>query len=400
MAILNGLFQTKQDIETQSNVDKVYKEEGISYRQWGYIRAGETKGSTSGLEVSLHIIIREIKLKMGKDDDLQNNHRLKIQQDMAILNQNIITKQDESEKKKEALSYEENKIGDYKNELVNIKAHPETIIDEPGSKLSFYIGLVIILFLTVYLFVFYSSASYSAFFKQFEITDVGVANSIFDANALTKAWQDGFTELVLILTIPFVFLGLGFLIHKFQETKKVINYFKAFAFIGITFLFDVILAYGITQKIYNIEKGGSFAEMPDFSPSIAIHNIDFWTIIFSGFIVYIIWGFVFDFIMEAYIKLDKVNLTINRIQDKIAKSKTECKQLKSEIQEINVEIDKYKAEIEEKKLELEKTVFKPETLKLEINNFYSGWIQFLSGLNVDPTPHKQIVDQIILSLNN
>ena len=40
-------------------------------------------------------------------------------------------------------------------------------------------------------------------------------------------------------------------------------------------------------------------------------------IIFSGFVVYIIWGFVFNFVMSEYYNLDKVRVAIEELEKKI-----------------------------------------------------------------------------------
>ena len=46
--------------------------------------------------------------------------------------------------------------------------------------------------------------------------------------------------------------------------------------------------------------------MPEYTISMAFQSVNFWMIIFAGFIVYLIWGFVFDFIMESHSKMDKI----------------------------------------------------------------------------------------------
>ena len=61
------------------------------------------------------------------------------------------------------------------------------------------------------------------------MSNIGVANSIFDPKAITTAADPvtgGITELILIISMPFIFIGLGFLIHKFQAFQQC-NYFLA-----------------------------------------------------------------------------------------------------------------------------------------------------------------------------
>ena len=124
----------------------------------------------------------------------------------------------------EKLTHEENKIEKITKEIDEIKENPKIISGDSFAKTSFWIGLMIIVILTIYLFVFYSSAAYSAFFKDFTPDDTKITQAIFDSQAIGKALADGITELIFILAIPAVFLGLGFLIHKFSEEKGFAKY--------------------------------------------------------------------------------------------------------------------------------------------------------------------------------
>lgn len=72
--------------------------------------------------------------------------------------------------------------------------------------------------------------------------------NVLDSKAFEKAWQDGSLEGAFVTFIPFVFLGLGYLIHMFGEVKSRENYFKIGLLFTITFIFDAILAYQIEEK--------------------------------------------------------------------------------------------------------------------------------------------------------
>jgi uncharacterized membrane protein len=127
--------------------------------------------------------------------------------------------------------------------------------------------------------------------------------SVLDAQAFNKAWDEGPLEGAFVTLIPFVFLGLGYLIHMFGENKNWLNYVKMFLLFVVTFVFDAILAYEIESKIYELNK--TF-DSPPFDLSIAFTKNQFWGIIFAGFVVYIIWGLVFDFIMKEHKEKDKI----------------------------------------------------------------------------------------------
>ena len=140
-----------------------------------------------------------------------------------------------------------------KNDIIGVKVNPERygIPSPKNPKVKFYIGLGLLLPITLYLFVFYISASYSVFFKEFN--DDTLSSAIFDPQALTKAFQDGILEAILILTIPFVFMGLGYIIHhckKFRVLEVKLNYWIIYNH----FLFDGLLAYVIEKKIYDFNQ--------------------------------------------------------------------------------------------------------------------------------------------------
>lgn len=210
------------------------------------------------------------------------------------------------EKKEQELN---DTIDQIKNEIIEVKRNPDKygIEDGKGLKAQFYIGLFLLLPITLYLLVFYISASYSAFFKEFDSDSLTAA--IFDADALTNSFKASWLEGVLVTTIPFVFMGLGYVIHMVQKGKEkgFKNIFRIIALFTVTFLFDGLLAYIIEKKIYEFNKT---PESPPYNLNIALGEAEFWMIIFAGFVVYIIWGLVFDFVMKEFENIDKIRAFI------------------------------------------------------------------------------------------
>lgn len=207
------------------------------------------------------------------------------------------------EKKEQEIEQEIEKIN---YEIVDVKVNPKRYIDEvKATTAQFYVGIVLLLPITLYLLVFYISASYSAFFKQF--SDDSLTAAIFDADALTNSFKASWLEGVLVITIPFVFMGLGYVIHMVQKGKGTKNIFRIAALFAITFLFDGLLAYIIEKKIYDFNKTTDSAP---YNLSIALQQAEFWMIIFAGFVVYIIWGLVFDFVMKEHENKDKIRVFI------------------------------------------------------------------------------------------
>jgi hypothetical protein len=204
-------------------------------------------------------------------------------------------------------------IDQIKSDIIEVKRNPDKygIEDGKGLKAQFYIGLFLLLPITLYLLVFYISASYSAFFKEFANDSLTAA--IFDANALTNSFKASWLEGVLVITIPFVFMGLGYVIHMFQKEKGIKNIIRMIGLFITTFLFDALLAYQIEKKIYEFNKTTDSAP---YNLNIALGEAEFWMIIFAGFVVYIIWGLVFDFVMKEFENIDKIRAFIRGKKEK------------------------------------------------------------------------------------
>ena len=253
---------------------------------------------------------------------------------------------------------------------------------DKSPKAQFYIGLILLTFITVYLLVFYVSASYSAFFKDFESDSLTAA--IFDANAFKKALSDGWLEAVFVGTIPFVFMGMGYLIHMFQKAKSKLSYFKLGLIIILTFIFDVILAYLIEKKIFDFER----VLGEKFSPSIAVESVNFWGIIFAGFVVYIIWGLVFDFIMKEHENIDKIKSFINRKKEEITDLNFRRNTLISSIEDIKHEITSISGNISELQSKIDGFIFPIKEYLHYHYQYKEGWYQSINAELALPKKEK------------
>jgi len=276
-------------------------------------------------------------------------------------------------------------IDDLKFEMVDVKQNPEKygIEDvDKRPKAQFYIGLLILLPITIYLLVFYISASYSAFFKDFETGSLTAA--IFDANAFSKAISDGWLEAVFVGTIPFVFMGLGYLIHMFQKTKNTLSYLKLSALFVLAFLFDMILAYLIEKKIFDFER--VLGEI--FSPSIAIKSVNFWGIIFAGFVVYIIWGLVFDFVMKEHENVDKIRAFIRNKKEEINNEIVKKNELSPKIDSLKHEITSINGKISELQSKIDGFIFPVKEYLHYHYQYKLGWYQAINATLALPVKEK------------
>ena len=386
----------------QSNVEIG---ERFTYQQWGFKQAGKCGAAVKALEPNLMAVVNHEKQEQLKNEDVQNKHKTDLQKEIANLEGDVERKENDLHSKEKLLMFEEKKIEDCKQEIEDLKINPDKVDGDRSAKANFIIGLFIILFLTIYLFLFYSSASYSAFFKEWDINDeTSLVAKVFDAKAVSEAASQSFTAVLFICLMPMIFLGLGYLVHRFtNESKKAKSKIGSYLKIGVlyilTFVFDVILAYTIESHVYDLTKT---IMSPDFSFVIAFTKGGFWLIIFSGFVAYVIWGLVFDFFMDAYYNLDKVKVRIDILEQKIKEYKVECKNYKLQIDTLNNEISVLRAKIKEKNIELLAPIIKPLGIVEAINNFVAGWLNYMTGLAMPleaQTQARNIADCIITDLN-
>ncbi|PKF75072.1 beta-carotene 15,15'-monooxygenase, partial [Chryseobacterium sp. PMSZPI] len=316
------------------------------------------------------------------------------------------------ETKEEQLKNKDTEIESYqltietlKGEILDLPRNPEkyNVKATRGASAKFWIGFILLIPITLYLTTFYISTSYSAFFKGFDAKST-IIQSVLDAQAFSKAWNEGAIEGAFVTLIPFVFLGLGYLIHMFWENKTRANYIKLGLLFIVTFIFDSILAYEIESKLYELNK--TF-DSPLFDIKIAFTKIQFWGIIFAGFIVYIIWGLVFDFVMKEFREKDKIRneqeirqKKIDFFQEKINVLKKETEEIQTYIGTIKETIIKTRGRIEELQNVIDGVIIPTKDYKLYASEYVQGWITFIGEkIAVSRTEKQTMIDECIATYN-
>ena len=262
-----------------------------------------------------------------------------------------------------------------KSEISEVKRNPDKFGIEDGKNLKaqFYIGLFLLMPITLYVFVFYISASYSAFFKEF--ADDSLTAAIFDADALNNSFKASWLEGVLVTTIPFVFMGLGYVIHMVQQGKGIKNVMRMIALFITTFLFDALLAYQIEKKIYEFNKT---TESAPYNLSIALGEAEFWMIIFAGFVVYIIWGLVFDFVMKEFENIDKIKAFIRGKKENLLDLEKLKAEYNTKINDFKQQVIAINGKIAELQSKIDGFVFPVKEYLHYHHQYKEGWFQAIN----------------------
>ncbi|WP_437368361.1 beta-carotene 15,15'-monooxygenase [Maribacter litoralis] len=363
MGLLKSIAQIKPTKKPDLDTEKPsFEDQKVTYHEDGRSTSRLCQGRSENLQASLSAIYHKFENNCKKEEEEQIKLKQPYVTELKGKKTLMLTKGEELQREKEKLEEKEKKIDKLKSDIVNVRRTPQDygIPVERKSSSKFWIGSILLLFLTVYIFIFYISTSFSAFFRTFD-PSTELFGGMFYPKAIQEAYDAGALELGFILFIPFVFFGLGYLIHVFMHKHSIANVFKVILLFITTFVFDALLAYLIDEKLYNLNK--TF-EDPEFSLSVAFSSPSFWVIIFAGFVSYIIWGLVFDIVMKEHADRDKIenyvislekeiknllqitakqNETIESLEKALSESKIRCAELEDIIDGFILPIRNYKA---------------------------------------------------------
>jgi len=231
---IKNIFRLKSILPAQTEKSENNSEEGEEARRRTYHETGFRDSSRNmGTAQVLSICLDAIYAKFQNEEKLQTDKQRLAKEPYINEQKNKETEIKaltvSKENKEEQINRLDDKIKGVKEniealqfEINDLPRDPEKyhVKAERGATTKFWVGLIILVPITLYLFTFYISTSYSAFFKSFD-PDSNLMANVLDPKAFEKAWADGGLEGAFVTLIPFVFLGLGYLIHMFSETKAL-----------------------------------------------------------------------------------------------------------------------------------------------------------------------------------
>jgi len=312
----------------------------------------------------------EIKTLEDEIQDVENDTKNK-EDEINQLNAEI-DKINENEKIKE--NEKKEKIERIKEKINFIKRNLEHSI---GEMLALTLSGIIVLFLTAFLLLFYS-----AVFRGSELT-IQLLN-IINANTYTDLESLSQTINNLVGIIPLT-LGLGVFILA-KNKNRVTRIGSQIGVYSTAFILDSILGYLVSQAVYN----QNYIEMKvsiQWKFSNVFTDPHFYLILILGFITYILWGVLVNYILNhpALQKNDEVKKKlIKAIKEKIKICTKELHEIEKNIRlnegnietlEKNVksiidEISKYNKGVEQISIAF---------LKGSIGEFMNGWNDYTNG---------------------
>lgn len=381
----------KTEEETSPNLSIVNKEfitarqaNRKPLREWGYEQAGLNRGCNLALECHLrwikegHLIDESTSL----DDEMSRKKGI----EMGITNK----EKEQSDKKNDIRHINDVVIPDRTNQMKRYK----DAIEEKKVKLSegtiatsyngarFWLYSILCVFISIYLLFFYASVINASFFRSMEqmVNNNGsedltlMLNSIFDVNSIVSFGpQSIFTYLG-----AFIFFGFGILPHIFYHQKSKYRAIKLIFAVLFCFLIDSLLAYKIDSGIHELKTMMGVTD----NDWVWYKSVNFYLVLAFGFGTYMLWGFIYEAVLNENSKKDvnvKTEIEIKGLKKRIREVENEVIQLKKNISEMQKQIDVINLEITKLKKDLDLAQLKPEELLRNMENFYAGWLGFLNG---------------------
>jgi peptidoglycan hydrolase CwlO-like protein len=286
------------------------------------------------------------------------------------------------------------RIDDLKDELGDIAVNPEKYhIESEFNTFGYHIGAILLIFLTLYLFLFYSSATYSAFFKNLgeelahsidNSNDIeNVFRSVFDPSAFKQASEKGLYGLVFIFLAPFLFLGVGFTLYAVSRNKSYTEFTKKIvkaAIVLLILIIDIIIAYKISQEIYEAKfMTGNVIQLWQWS--MVFYDVNFYLVIIAGFAAYIIWGFLLEYVSQEFENSRPYIAARRKREGEITKLDREIKELEEKNKSLRTSINVNNTEIAKLERMLDAKEISLHEMFTTLDTFFSGWTSWINTLN-------------------
>ena len=144
---------------------------------------------------------------------------------------------------------------------------------------------------------------------------------------------------------------------------------------------DSLLAYKIDSGIHNLKLMAGVGDVDWHFYS----SINFYMVLLFGFCAYLVWGYMFEMMINEKNKKSghkRASLIIQGLKDDIKILNNELQSLEAKIIELETQIKNIFAQLDQLKREMESRMLNPNVLSQNLNSFYMGWRQYLNGTDL------------------
>jgi ABC-type Na+ efflux pump permease subunit len=371
------------------------------------IDAQASMGNSSSLQIKLDELYSDYKNMQERNEEFQAQQRAEIQNRIDELNLSKRSKETELNINNESIRRLDNESKAAITDIELAKSNPSKLnpplIDKNILTPLFYMGCFFLFVVGLFLIFFYAI--------QVASLSVPGGDKLLDPEVIYAYLnqQHGVGKLPVFL-IPFIFLALGILIHIFEKQeeekfeallersqnenektelrkqKENAGIPKAVVYIlALSFIMDIILAYLVIRHNWSNSHVGNITLVD------AISDLQFWYIIILGFVTYIVWGLIFNWVMNTYEKSNKVKIFIKHKQELLTRNEERKNQIIKDNNVIELAVTDIDSKVNSERNRMQNPQFNFANYHTWHSQYISGWINGINHLaNVNViTPQRQ-----------
>lgn len=258
----------------------------------------------------------------------------------------------------------------------NLKKDDTGLLGESNPFVMYPVFFLVVL-LTGYLFLFYSSTLFSAIYRNLgedlaALNEIdGVKNlfrSVFDPRAINQAASDGAAGLAFILLGPVVPMAIGYLVVVRKGLQRILV-------VLLVLFFDCLLAYKITKELYEAKVLTGLAEQ-QWQANMVLYDVNFFLIIVAGFVGYICWGLLIEKLVLEYESMRPNRAERRQIRAEQGLLTRRVKEIDNEHQHVQKNIRMKMAEKEGLSDPSSNRVLSTNDFEAALNSFFAGWLNW------------------------
>ncbi|MCC6551196.1 MAG: hypothetical protein IT279_14115 [Ignavibacteriaceae bacterium] len=362
----------------------VGKKKFLSYENVGFRDAGNVGGAVQAFAVSIDRFFSRLIRRAEKDTEFLKKKQEEAEAEAVKLeNQAVLHEATITDFRKSTMPDLEAQKDSVRAEIRDIRENPQKYTDQSRDSFKFWSLALVLFFITVFIHVFYSSVIYSALFREVKVEKGTIVHSVFYPNVYSEAYHLSTEAFLAALVGPFVFLGFALLMHYFKELKTKIGNISFWSMVGLTLLFDTLLAYQIAKRLYDAERINSFDNKVVYEFWMAVADANFWTVIFFGFVVYFIFGLLYGVFEEERSRRLKLERMIKAREEKLEELNRKTDSCRKEIAELEETIRTLKLQATQIRVPSDRVFYSPHELRRILSNYTYGWMKYLRGGKYD-----------------
>jgi hypothetical protein len=142
-------------------------------------------------------------------------------------------------------------------------------------------------------------------------------------------------------------------------------------------LFDILIAYEIVAQIHRI-KVLTGEVTGDYTLSTMAQSAEFWIIVMAGFVVYIIWGFILQVVLEGVEKFHPARVAERRLREIIAALEAGCSRIEEDFRAAAAEVVKFEAALKVLEQKRSPRELRNNAFGRHVDELMQGWLTYIA----------------------